>query len=48
MKEWYTEIYCDDCPNFVGYMIDSGPRGSIICESCYENQDEESSDDEEL
>lgn len=47
MKEYFTELYCDHCPNKIGYIMDSGPRGFIICDECYEKENTELGIDDE-
>lgn len=41
MKEYYQELCCDNCQTIIGYMIMCGPRGSIICQDCYEIEESE-------
>ena len=41
------ELNCDDCGRHIGWMVDCGPRGEVICESCKQWKDENESEENE-
>ena len=46
-KSYYDEVRCGNCGYHVCYMVDCGPRGTIICDSCYESEDSDEDDHHE-
>lgn len=41
------ELYCDNCPQHIGYMSGSAPHGFILCHDCHEMEEARSNSDDE-
>lgn len=35
------EVYCEQCNNLIAYATGSAPRPSMVCEDCYQQEEDE-------